>query len=78
MFLWVLRDIYGKSSTWLGTNPNTLLSSPPHPPAPVFSIPTARVFSAMENNVRPVQTAAEVEEDLKIKERMCKETESGW
>ena len=57
-------------------------SQTPSPPAPspsalVFSTLTARVFSAMENNVRPVKTAAEVEEDLRIKKRICKEIESG-
>ena len=50
----------------VGHQPQHPLLHPPTPPAPVFSTPAARVFSAIENNVRLVQTAAEVEEDLKI------------
>ena len=63
----------------VGHHPQHPSLHPPLPPPSVllFSTLTAHAFSAMENNVRPVKTAAEVEEDLKIKKRICKETESG-
>ena len=61
----------------VGHHPKHPPPPPPPPPPPIFKTLTARVFSAMENNVRPVKTAAEVEEDLRIKKRICKEIESG-